>query len=533
MPSKLPSVGTRFRALSFVEPALIGLVVALLLYQFFASHVEGDQAFLLYAARQVLNGVQLDGPRLVETNPPFIVWFNEIPAGLAQVLHISPVLGLRLITLLITLGGSLWSIWLLRRSRLAAWMGASLTRMTSVVLVASVLCIWPAEFGQREHLLWALLLPYLVALGSRLMDDLAMTERILLGAACGLGICFKPHHVITLVCVELLAAVRVRSLRRIVSPEVLAAFGTCLLYVGAVRLFAPSYLHDIVPQLDDTYWALGEFSLTSMLRYSWRLIAVILLGVAVWMGVRRRLAKPFFSGVLLAASVGASAAYIVQHTGWAHQEFPALSLIALYWFSLILDLGIGHDPGKVVFRVPRLLLGVAIVAAVGLFVVMRTRSLHHASPAGQASLNQQLAAMPEGTTVYVFSVKMNQFTEILDHKLVWGSRYAHLWMLPAIRANEVHTPMGGHPFKALSAERVNQLSTLQRANIAQDLERTKPTYIFVERCTQTEHCDSLYAPFDAVAWYSRDPQFAQLWSHYRLQAHIQKFDRYELASPIR
>jgi len=530
MPSKLSSAGARLRALSFVEPALLALVVALLLYQLFASHVEGDQAFLLYAARHVLHGVQLDGPQLIETNPPFIVWFNEIPVGLAQLLHLTPVMGLRLVTLAITLGGSIWSIWLLRRSSLAAWMGASLNRLTSAVLLASVLCIWPAEFGQREHLLLALMLPYLVSLATGVVDDLALAERILLGVACGLGLCFKPHHVITLVCVELMAAVPRRSLRRIVSPEVIAAIATCLLYVGAVRLFAPAYLQDIVPLLDDTYWALGEFSLPSMMRLSWRLLAVLLAGIALWLVNRKRLAQPFFSGVFLAAAVGASAAYLVQHTGWAHQEFPALAFLALFWFTFALDLGVGRAAVVVTFRVPRVLYAVALVTAVVLFVAMRTRSLHRTAPVG--TLNQQLATLPAGTTVYVFSVKMNQFTEILDHNLVWGSRFAHLWMLPAIRANEVRVPMGGHPFKALSAERVEELSTLQRTQLTQDLQRTQPTYIFVEHCTETERCESFYAPFDAVAWYTKDPQFAQLWSHYRLQQHIQKFDRYVLASPI-
>jgi hypothetical protein len=40
----------------------IAIAVFYLLYEFFLSHVEGDQAFLLYAAKRVLSGVSLDGP---------------------------------------------------------------------------------------------------------------------------------------------------------------------------------------------------------------------------------------------------------------------------------------------------------------------------------------------------------------------------------------------------------------------------------------------------------------------------------------
>ena len=62
---------------SLLVPAAISIVIFYLLYVFFLSHIWGDQAFLLYAAKEVLAGVKLDGPRLIEVNPPLIVWFSD------------------------------------------------------------------------------------------------------------------------------------------------------------------------------------------------------------------------------------------------------------------------------------------------------------------------------------------------------------------------------------------------------------------------------------------------------------------------
>jgi hypothetical protein len=99
---------------SLVLPVAISIVIFYLLYVFFLSHIWGDQAFLLYAAREVLAGVKLDGSRLIVVNPPLIVWFSEIPVVVARVLPISPVVALRVITLTFVSASTVWSTRLLR-----------------------------------------------------------------------------------------------------------------------------------------------------------------------------------------------------------------------------------------------------------------------------------------------------------------------------------------------------------------------------------------------------------------------------------
>ncbi|HKO11100.1 MAG TPA: hypothetical protein VJV22_03975, partial [Acidobacteriaceae bacterium] len=75
-----------------------------------------DQAWYLYAARLILSGVMPYGPQLVETNPPPILWFSELPVLLARSLAITPALAFQLLVCILALGSGAWCFRLLRRS---------------------------------------------------------------------------------------------------------------------------------------------------------------------------------------------------------------------------------------------------------------------------------------------------------------------------------------------------------------------------------------------------------------------------------
>ncbi len=493
-----------------------------LLYGFCLSHVEGDQAFLLYAAQQVLAGVQLDGPRLIETNPPLIVWFSEVPVGLAHILHADPVMALRVVILALLAGSAVWGARILRLSRVTEFFGASTARLLWAITFFLVLIIQPAEFGQREQILLALFMPYVLAVGSSAVEKLSIMERVALGLSAGLGICFKPHHVLTVVGLELFLVLYRRSVRRLWSPDALALIGAGLIYIGAVRVFTPTYITVIMPLLTDTYWALGQYTFADMTFHVGVLETLsVVAEAAVWWALRRRLKCPQLEGALLASATGAVFAYFFQHTGWYHQAFPAVVLCEMAASWLLLDL----------LRIPewqhvsRRVWVAAAVCGMLAFAVVLVRKRN--AKLGEApTINSELATYPPATTVYAFTLSMSHFPVVLQHGLVWGSRFAHLWMMPAIVDNEVHEHPAGRPFKALPSKRITELATLQRTETVQDLWRTRPKVVFVERCDTKHMCDSYTAPFDAVQWFSQNEAFAKLWSQYRFEKPVKDFDVY-------
>src|ERR1700749_1284496 len=103
-----------------------GLLWGLELAPFLAAPMGIDQAWDLYAANAVLHGVTLNGPRLIETNPPFLIWFFSLPVMVANALHISISAGFRLFWIPIITGLIVWSASLYRRacrtSTLGMWL---------------------------------------------------------------------------------------------------------------------------------------------------------------------------------------------------------------------------------------------------------------------------------------------------------------------------------------------------------------------------------------------------------------------------
>ncbi len=514
--------------LGLLVPLLLAGYVFYLLYEFLSSHVEGDQAYLLYAAQRVLAGVPLDGSQLVETNPPLIVWFSCIPAGLGALLHCSPVLMVRLVVISIMGGSAAWSWRAVQRSYVRDLAGKRLLLLFLASTYFAALTIHPAEFGQREQLLLALLLPYVFAVGTGSITTFHSWERVGVGAAAGLGVCFKPHHVLTLAAVELFLLVYRRSARRLASPELIFAIAVGLVYVAAVRLFTPAYLLQIVPLLTSTYPALGQYSLMEMILHIGRgLSLVLLLAWCVWLWLRLRGRLQQLSGVFLASSSGAAMAYFVQHTGWYHQEFPAKALMEMAALCMALDvLLVFYSSAREARPVSALVLTAFVLAAMLVFAGWRkARPLAAARP---NSLEARMEQLPEGATVYVFTISLNAFPVVLERHLQWGSRFAHLWMLPAIVENESGVRGKGVRFQPLPGTRVKELAELQRRELTEDLRRTQPATVFVERCDGTAICDGLQGPLAFVPWFSQSHEFAQVWSQYRFLQAIDGFDVYTL-----
>lgn len=77
--------------------AAIALLFDVSAYRMIFAHPLQDQCWLLYAAGRILQGTQLYGSKLIETNPPLVVWFSALPMFLAAKLHTSPILLLQVV----------------------------------------------------------------------------------------------------------------------------------------------------------------------------------------------------------------------------------------------------------------------------------------------------------------------------------------------------------------------------------------------------------------------------------------------------
>ena len=224
-----------------------------------------------------------------------------------------------------------------------AWWTASLLQGQSRIFIqtppvfaaiGTALLVLPAvDLGQREHLLVAACLPYLVLFARSLVGRPASrVTSIGAGVLAGLGCALKPGYAAAFAALECLALARgLRPWRAM--P---LAAGTALLgYAGLVAIACPAYLQRDVPMALALYGA-TDVSFIALLSDS----AVLLIGEAVTVGLlwlRRR--SSFDQAFMLTLTVFAATATAVcfaDGKNWYYHRLPAIVttvLALLLWIA--------------------------------------------------------------------------------------------------------------------------------------------------------------------------------------------------------
>ncbi|HEX9200808.1 MAG TPA: hypothetical protein VF865_14690, partial [Acidobacteriaceae bacterium] len=197
--------------------------------------VGHDQMWCLYVAQRLLHGTTLYGPRLLESNPPLIMWMLLLPSGAARILHLPQSLVFKLFVLATGAATAFTSLHLLRRFPSPP----AKTRLWA--LAFAFVCVFGAiparDFGQRDHLLAVLFLPYVLATAldaetSPAPSRLRLWMLIAIVIVAGVGISLKPHHLLVPAAIEaalLLKRSRTQNtLRAILRPAPVALLATCV-----------------------------------------------------------------------------------------------------------------------------------------------------------------------------------------------------------------------------------------------------------------------------------------------------------------
>lgn len=483
---------------------------------------NGDQSWYLYAARLILSGARPYGPQLAETNPPLILWFSTIPVSIAHLLRLNSYLGLKLIVFAMIAGSVAWSRRVLRAAGVATLPAVLRYLAIGSVLTAEIYLGW-IEFGQREHLLVILILPYILSAAFNGRSKLSSIELCALGAAAGIAVCFKPQQVLVLVALELFLAAWTRSLRRLISPDLVCAVLAVFAYILAVHLWTPLYFSKMIPILRETYWAYGASSFWTLVKTEpiFNFLSILVLAVLVWR--RRKLRYSQAIGALLACSFAASIAYCSQHVGYLlnYRAYPqhAFLLLAIFWLAI--DLCSPHLAAR--WKFDSTFMGATLVFALILSPVLLL--LRNASAGITTIPATVFAKYPPNTPVFTFSAE--GFPAVLQNHLVWASRFPALWMLPAIVQNEKAQTGGPAAGKNLPPSVVSELAATQRAETTEDFRRWEPKVVVVRRCYRFSNCLGLNnLNFDPLKWFLQSPQFAAEWSNYRLQSRDGDYDIY-------
>jgi hypothetical protein len=366
------------------------------------------------------------------------------------------------------------------------------------------------EFGQREHLLWMGLAPYLVALAAS-ADGARVPSwaRLVCGVLGGLAVCVKPFHVLTIGLAELSIVCAKRSPRPALRVETVCLALTGATYVAAVR-FGTAYF-DLIPVIKLTYSAYDS-SASPLLSEP---IVVLCLGFAlVQYALRPQRDLGAVDRVLREAALGAVLAYVVQNKGWFYQAVPAVcaSLASMTAVAVrdLAPLVLRGDAAREVRRRIARSAGPAAVLALGYLVARRTVGFALAlasTPEPRDALWTYVEQHREGGSVYIFSPSL---VPTYPYSVLYDVPSASLipahWPLPGLLTLERDPAFMRDPAHVAAIEGAHRVV---RDAIVRGFLRHQPTVVLsaVGAIWQAPS-------FDYVAYALKDPRFATLWADY-------------------
>ncbi|WP_428484528.1 hypothetical protein [Rhodopila sp.] len=407
--------------LSAISLLLLLAVLAVVLFITLRAPLKDDIAWLLYVARRWMAGRELYID-VIEVNPPLIIWISAVPISLAQWLDVDIQCVAMPVFIAMVLACVWWSASLLRANG-----GLLAHRVPVFAVIGSIFLIVPgADLGQREHLLVAAFLPYLVLFAQRLdRRHASIAVLVAAGVLAGLGCALKPCYALVFVALECLALTRgLRPWR--VMP--VAAAVTLLGYAGLVAIVCPAYFGKAVPLALALYGA-TDVPFLMLLGDSALLIGGQLVAIALLWLRRRSLAD--FSLLLTLVIFAATSTVIcfVDGKGWYYHRLPAtiITMLALLLWS-ISELVHRRRPVRLPFMVAALAIGVfcitsvqRIMPAVEQAVDPKTNTVAHLERIIRAQHARTYLAFSEWLAV--------GFPVVNSTGVGWASRFDSMWAL--------------------------------------------------------------------------------------------------------
>ncbi|UCG32170.1 MAG: hypothetical protein JSU68_10945 [Phycisphaerales bacterium] len=475
-------------------------------------NIDHDVAWYNYAAARVLDGGTLYVD-VIDLNPPLIVYLHMPPVLLARALgcaEIPTLMAYISFVVLISLG---LSYWVLRRWD--CFDSQIFRRLFFLGLMIALVAVPGLAFGQREHLMLVMLVPYVLAAGGRAAGvQFPRLLMLVIGLWAGVGLALKPYFLLAPVAVQAYLVFGPVGRRVLRSPENLGLAAVVGLY-ALHFLFLPSDMRigfwNTVRMARETYGAYTEpwtviAAQGHVLMCLLLLVAYALVGSSVTL---RHLAR-----VLVLASAALLLAALWQQKGWPYHFLPAL---VFGWLTAaVLAIGIvqREELLRLMFRPgPKSL---ALILTGGLFLAAGVIDVRHfRSPpmGGIAPIVKKTSREADGEPIMAFSTSVYPMFPLVNFTgLPWSSRFNCLWLLPGVYADVdgVTSPFPYHP-----SDQMHPIERYVIDCVVQDMTSRPPRLVFVQYPPRHAMPND---SFDFITCLSRDPEFARLWRQYRSAA---------------
>lgn len=292
------------------------------------SHIllRSDVSALLHETIKLLAGGRY-GKDFFEPNPPMIFYLYIPPVLLFKYGMMNLVLALQVyVFLLATL-----SLYLCYRLVKNIFLPEnSLIMAFWLLMLAVVYLILPfGDFGQREHLLVMLTMPYFLLVVYRLTakSNQQTIFFIMVGVLAAAGFLVKPHYLLPFLLVEGYYIFCKKNGLAWIRAETMVILFLLIGYVGSIFIFYPEYLQVIVPHVARFYYVGLGTPLSDLIFNS--IVIFCCFSFLLKVFFKKNNTQEIFSTLLLIAMTGFLLGYFIQDTEWYYHIYPVYSLAIL------------------------------------------------------------------------------------------------------------------------------------------------------------------------------------------------------------
>ncbi len=484
-------------------------IFALSLYIQFHLYLNWDSTWLLEASSRLLAGGDYH-TRFVDPNTPLIIYLGIIPVLMTKLTGLSIEWSMRLFTYLIALASMALCSELLK---ILLPKDSNSRSLFLIGLALGFLVLTNTDFGQREHLMVMLILPYAVLRSSEELNGIRL--KILVGLLAGIGFALKPQFLIPFVIMELCRLRRVKKIKLLFTPDLITIIAIFFIYLAATIHFNPEYFSFTFP-LTTIFYSRFPHASTEALLYNSDaqviLITLVLSRVTTFpeSKVLTTLQKNLIDLNLIFLGL-----YLLQGLAWQYHLLPSLVCSLLL---LILNFQAFMQKNKFSFLLSFVIVGIAMLLKI---TVVSTLNGIYNKTQPKSPINQIIAAVNElhphyymvwTTTVNPTPILMNYTTAKL------ASRFSGMWLVPAIHQQSLE------PSNPKNESQLKWRKKLLYKIVIDDILQFKPEVILVDVSDEKAY---LKGRFDYIEFFNEDPQFRKIWGSYKFKKRVLNFDLYQ------
>lgn len=467
--------------------------------------LSGDVSYLMQAAEQ-LSLKERYATHIFETNPPLILYLYMPAVWLIKHVSWTPVFALRSYVLILSLLSAAQSYVFLKK--LINPEEKQVFYAVFITLLFAFFILPLDSFGQREHLLMILIMPYLLLQALNLENKyVAKTVRVLVGFVAALGFALKPFFLIPWMLIELGVIIKRRSLRALFRIESSLIVGVVILYFFSILLFQPEYIKIIWPLVQHYYFPFAKETWSLLFSPPYVMFCIAIAGSYCFFYAYDQYANISLIGWL--ALIGFIVAFLCVRTSWYYHVLPALSLAYLMvalWLSQYLrfspfKIGDGIVMGFVILAI----LGVPLYN--GFLMLHYKKAMAHQSAA--LAIARYINSKPGPHSLFCIPIgTADCFPLVYLTHGVYHSRFPSLWWYRGLRKTVGNTILDQHYLLA---------------SLADDLKINQPHWIIFN--------ESIFKNDNMLDYFSQNEAFREIWKSYHYKTTIEAYQIYEKGLP--